>query len=217
MTKQEGFVDQRHAPDRLAPAETSRAEEEYTPSEAGGASDVAMPLVDEEDLPPGLLEEPMSENEVPATESRAGATRDEEESSDEDFDIPPVPTRKRKAEEDEDLFASNENVAYAVHAVEHILNLPPEHHWRKPLRDEDLIRLRAFYAEDRLETPAVVEWKRKRKKNFKSKKAKEDAGKLLRYNKASDSVRKGLDESRITEWEKWKKFNAAEDISDEEA
>ena len=87
-------------------------------------------------------------------------------SSDEDMDIPQIPSRKRKADEDDDLFDSNDNVAYAAHAMEHVLNLPPEHHWREHLRDEDLSRLCAFYAEDRLEAPAVVERKKKRKKNI---------------------------------------------------
>ena len=58
---------------------------------------------------------------------------------------------------------------------------------------------------------------RRRKGKAMSKKRKEEAGKLFRFNKESPEVQRGLLASRKKEWEKYKSFNAAEPISNKEA
>ena len=65
---------------------------------------------------------------------------------------------------------------------------------------------RAFFS-DRLEEPAVKEWK-KRKASY-VKKQKEKNGKLLDYAKCSDELKRKLDETRAKEWSKWKEFGAS--------
>ena len=66
---------------------------------------------------------------------------------------------------------------------------------------------RAFFSvfSDRLEEPAVKEWK-KRKASYVKKKQKEKNGKLLDYSKCSDELKRKLDETRAKEWAKWKEF-----------
>ena len=66
---------------------------------------------------------------------------------------------------------------------------------------------RAFFS-DRLEEPAVKEWK-KRKASYVKKKQKEKNGKLLDYSKCSDELKRKLDETRAKEWAKWKEFGAS--------
>ena len=65
----------------------------------------------------------------------------------------------------------------------------------------------AFFS-DRLEEPAVKEWK-KRKASYVKKKQKEKNGKLLDYAKCSDELKRKLDETRAKEWSKWKEFGAS--------
>ena len=66
---------------------------------------------------------------------------------------------------------------------------------------------RAFFS-DRLEEPAVKEWKT-RKASYVKKKQKEKNGKLLDYAKCSDELKRKLDETRAKEWSKWKEFGAS--------
>ena len=66
---------------------------------------------------------------------------------------------------------------------------------------------RAFFS-DRLEEPAVKEWK-KTKASYAKKKQKEKNGKLLDYAKCSDELKRKLDETRAKEWSKWKEFGAS--------
>ena len=48
---------------------------------------------------------------------------------------------------------------------------------------------------------------------IKAKKAKESRGQLIKFDKADKFTQDGLTGSRNTEWDKWKKFNAAVPIT----
>ena len=85
------------------------------------------------------------------------------------------------------MYDEDESKAFAVHAYSHILQLPPGHRWMRPLRNQDLDKMRVFYVE-RYDSPVVEDWKRKRKKNFQAKKNKEKAGKLFRYKSESEEL-----------------------------
>ena len=80
----------------------------------------------------------------------------------------------------------------------------------------DVDELRAFYADDRINSENVTRWSNNRQ-GGRGKKNLERRGKVLRYDKVSAAVQRGLDASRAKEWNKWKQFNAADVISVEEA
>ena len=80
----------------------------------------------------------------------------------------------------------------------------------------DFDELRAFYADERLERENVTRWSNNRV-GGRGKKNLERRGKVIRYDKASAAVQRGLDASRAKEWNKWKQFKAADVITVEEA
>ena len=83
---------------------------------------------------------------------------------------------------------------------------------RKRQKQEDRALL-AFYAEDRrLPTPLAEAYARTLSANEK----KEVRGKTLNYEKEDKETREGLDVSRRTEWEKWKKFVAGRPCTGDE-
>ena len=81
-------------------------------------------------------------------------------------------------------------------------------------RKQSTLSLLAFYAEDnRLPIPLAQVYS----KGFESRNDKKEArGKNLNYEKEDKETREGLDISRRTEWEKWKKFVAGRPIRGEE-
>ena len=62
--------------------------------------------------------------------------------------------------------------------------------------------LQGFLAE-RLETEASKAWLANKRKSL------EKRGKIIIYEKADDDVKRGLNQSRRAEWDKWKKYSAA--------
>jgi hypothetical protein len=72
-------------------------------------------------------------------------------------------------------------------------------------RRQDNEAMMAFLADSRLPIPAVKGYQ----KQFVTKNDKKEArGKTLNYEREGKELREGLDISRRTEWEKWKKFTA---------
>ena len=68
-----------------------------------------------------------------------------------------------------------------------------------------------------METEPVKRWNEKRQGGRGAKKNLERRGKVIRYQNASEEVQRGLEASRVQEWNKWAKYKAADVITKEEA
>ncbi|CAE7258466.1 unnamed protein product [Symbiodinium natans] len=74
-------------------------------------------------------------------------------------------------------------------------------------------KYRAFVA-DRIDSESARKWLKKRSSYSNKKKAAQN--KVFTYEKCSPELQKGIDGSRKVEWDKWKEFNAALDLDEEQ-